>query len=100
MHNARLAITALGIEASYDTFHNKVLFGYKDDKARHVVESILGDVTDRASPPQAAIAWSVAASSRSASACGFGTALCDMDAPVGSGRAEMTFSFCSVVNRG
>ena len=31
MHNARLAITALGIECSFDTFHNKLLFGFKDD---------------------------------------------------------------------
>jgi hypothetical protein len=31
MHNARLAITALGVECSYDTFHNKLLFGFKDD---------------------------------------------------------------------
>lgn len=46
MHNARLAITALGIECSYDTFHNKLLFGYKDDTARHTVEHIDGEVTD------------------------------------------------------
>ena len=46
MHNARLAITALGIDCSYDTFHNLMLFGYKDDKTRHVVEFILGEVTD------------------------------------------------------
>ena len=46
MHNARLAITALGIECSYDTFHNKMLFGYKDDGVRHSVEHIVGEVTD------------------------------------------------------
>jgi predicted P-loop ATPase len=46
MHNARLAIIALGIDCSYDTFHNKLLFGYKDDKTRHVVETILGEATD------------------------------------------------------
>jgi predicted P-loop ATPase len=46
MHNARLAITALAIECTHDTFHNKLLFGYKDDKSRHAVESILGEVTD------------------------------------------------------
>ena len=33
MHNARLAITALGIECSYDTFHNKILFGYADENS-------------------------------------------------------------------
>ena len=31
MHNARLAITAIGVECSYDTFHDKLLFGHKDD---------------------------------------------------------------------
>ena len=46
MHNARLAITAMGVECSYDTFHNKMLFGYKDDTVRHVLEPILGEVSD------------------------------------------------------
>ena len=46
MHNARLAITAIGVECSYDTFHDKMLFGYKDDTARHVVQPILGEVSD------------------------------------------------------
>jgi len=46
MHNARLAITALGIECSYDIFHNKLLFGFKDDSVRHAVEHIVGEVTD------------------------------------------------------
>ena len=46
MHNARLAIVALGIECSYDTFHNKLLFGFKDDSVRHTVEHIVGEVTD------------------------------------------------------
>lgn len=46
MHNARLAITALAIECTYDTFHNKLLFGYRDDKTRHAVETIIGEVTD------------------------------------------------------
>ena len=46
MHNARLAITALGVECSYDTFHNKLLFGYQDDEVRHELQSILGEVTD------------------------------------------------------
>jgi predicted P-loop ATPase len=46
MHNARLAIVALGIECSYDSFHNKLLFGFKGDGVRHTVEHILGEVTD------------------------------------------------------
>jgi hypothetical protein len=46
MHNARLAIAALGIECSYDMFHNKMLFGFKEDDVRHAVEHILGEVTD------------------------------------------------------
>lgn len=46
MHNARLAITALGVECSYDTFHNKLLFGFKDDHVRHAVEHMVGEVTD------------------------------------------------------
>jgi predicted P-loop ATPase len=45
MHNARVAIRALGIECSFDTFHNKLLFG-KDDRARHTVEHIIGEVSD------------------------------------------------------
>jgi predicted P-loop ATPase len=46
MHNARLAITALGIECRYDTFHNKLLFGFKGDSTRHAIEYIAGEVTD------------------------------------------------------
>ena len=46
MHNARLAITAIGVECSYDTFHDKMLFGYADDTTRHIVAQILGDVSD------------------------------------------------------
>jgi len=47
MHNARLAIVALGIECSYDTFHNKMLLGFKDDNARHTLEHIVGaEVSD------------------------------------------------------
>lgn len=46
MHNARLAIAALGIECSYDTFHNKLLFGYQGDSARHEMQFIVGEVTD------------------------------------------------------
>ena len=47
MHNARLAIVALGIECSYDTFHNKMLLGFKGDNARHTLEHIVGaEVSD------------------------------------------------------
>jgi predicted P-loop ATPase len=46
MHNARLAIAALGVECRYDTFHNKLLFGFKDDSTRHAIEHIVGEVTD------------------------------------------------------
>jgi predicted P-loop ATPase len=42
MHNARLAVIALGIVCSKDLFHNRLLFGYADDKARHVMTDILG----------------------------------------------------------
>ena len=47
MHNAELAILALGIECKRDTFHNKMLFGYRDDAAPPDVLSVmLGEVTD------------------------------------------------------
>lgn len=46
MHNARLAITALGVECSNDLFHNKLLFGFKDGHFRHAVEQMVGEVTD------------------------------------------------------
>jgi predicted P-loop ATPase len=46
MHNARLAITALGIACSHDTFHNKILFGYEGNDVRHELQSIVGEVTD------------------------------------------------------
>ena len=46
MHNARLAIAALGIDCSWDTFHNKTLFGYAGDKVKHELASILGEVSD------------------------------------------------------
>lgn len=42
LHNARLAITALGIECSYDTFHNVMLFGFTGENFRHA----LGDEAD------------------------------------------------------
>jgi predicted P-loop ATPase len=46
MHNARLAITTLGIVCSTDTFHNKTLFGYRDEKFKHELQSIVGEVSD------------------------------------------------------
>ena len=46
LYNARLAMIAIGVECSYDTFHEKLLFGYKDEKARHVLQPILGEVSD------------------------------------------------------
>jgi predicted P-loop ATPase len=48
MHNARLAITKLGIECRYDTFHNTILLGYKDDDVQHQLHSIVGEVSDNA----------------------------------------------------
>jgi hypothetical protein len=46
MHNARLAITALGVECSYDTFHNKMLFGFRGDEVRHELKEVIGEVSD------------------------------------------------------
>jgi hypothetical protein len=46
LHNARLAITAIGVECSYDTFHGKMLFGFKDDEVRHVLQPLLGEISD------------------------------------------------------
>jgi len=43
MHNARLAISSLGVVCSKDLFHNRMLFGYSDDGARHVMTDILGN---------------------------------------------------------
>jgi predicted P-loop ATPase len=46
MHNARIAIAALGVTCSRDTFHNKTLFGYRDEKFKHELQSLLGEVGD------------------------------------------------------
>jgi hypothetical protein len=46
MHNAREAIIALGVECSYDTFHNALLFGYTGDHVRHEVQAMVGEVSD------------------------------------------------------
>jgi predicted P-loop ATPase len=46
MHNARLAIEALGIKCSYDIFHGKILFGYQGD-VPHEMQFIIGqEVSD------------------------------------------------------
>ena len=37
LYNARLAIVALGVECSFDTFHTKMQFGFKDDEVRHLL---------------------------------------------------------------
>jgi hypothetical protein len=46
LHNARKAITDLGVTCSYDTFHSRMLFGFANDKARHVLSD--GTVDDNA----------------------------------------------------
>jgi hypothetical protein len=48
VHNAMLAITALGVECSHDTFHNTLLVGFKGDAVRHELQSVVGEVTDNA----------------------------------------------------
>jgi predicted P-loop ATPase len=45
MHNARVAITLLGITCSYDTFHNTMLVGFKGD-IKHELQSLVGEVSD------------------------------------------------------
>jgi predicted P-loop ATPase len=46
MHNARIAIAALGVVCRRDTFHHKTLFGYIDEEFKHEVQSVLGEVSD------------------------------------------------------
>jgi hypothetical protein len=43
MHNARVAITALGIECSHDVFHTKMLFGFRDDAVRYDLGEEMSD---------------------------------------------------------
>lgn len=43
MHNARVAITALGIECSYDKFHNEILFGFRNEDVRHALGGEMSD---------------------------------------------------------
>jgi predicted P-loop ATPase len=42
MHNARLAIKAMGVVCRKDVFHNRLLFGYANDKSRHVITDVIG----------------------------------------------------------
>jgi predicted P-loop ATPase len=46
MHNARVAITALGVRCSFNTFHRKILFGNDGDTVRHELQAILGEAAD------------------------------------------------------
>jgi Virulence-associated protein E-like domain len=43
MHNARLAITMLGVACSYDSFHNKMLFGFRGESFRHAIGDEVSD---------------------------------------------------------
>jgi predicted P-loop ATPase len=44
--NARTAIEVAGISCSYNSFHNKLLFGFKGDLNLHEMSFLVGDVTD------------------------------------------------------
>jgi predicted P-loop ATPase len=46
LFNTRLAIDAMAITCSHDTFHNKVLFGFRGDLNLHKIDYLVGDVTD------------------------------------------------------
>jgi predicted P-loop ATPase len=48
MHNARLAIEALGVNCKRDNFQQKILFGYANDDAQHQLQlqPIVGEVSD------------------------------------------------------
>jgi predicted P-loop ATPase len=48
MHNARLAITSLGIVCSQDLFHNRTLVGYAGEEMKHALSSVIGEVNDAA----------------------------------------------------
>jgi predicted P-loop ATPase len=47
MHNTQVAISAIGVECSYDTFHNKLLVGYTGQEL-HELQFISGEITDHA----------------------------------------------------
>jgi Virulence-associated protein E len=46
MHNARVALVMVGLECSYDSFHNKLLVGRRGDKARHELQAVVGELSD------------------------------------------------------
>jgi len=46
MHNARLAIEALGIECSHNIFHEKILIGLRGNQFRHELKSFVGELSD------------------------------------------------------
>jgi hypothetical protein len=46
MHNARLALTALGAECSHDLFHEKVLVNHHGDNFHHELVDCVGEVSD------------------------------------------------------
>ena len=46
LENARLAITSVGVACNLDTFHNKMLTECANDKCRHALETVLGEVSD------------------------------------------------------
>ena len=38
MHNAMLAITAIGVKCRYDIFHDKILFGFENETFNHALQ--------------------------------------------------------------
>ena len=46
MHNARLALTALGAECSHDLFHDKIELKHRGDDFHHELEPYLGEVSE------------------------------------------------------
>ena len=46
IYNVRLALDNVGIECSYDTFHNKLLFGFRDEDIRHEIQFLIDDNID------------------------------------------------------
>ncbi|WP_404292880.1 VapE domain-containing protein [Microvirga sp. RSM25] len=46
LHNARLAITAIGVACRNDLFHNKLLFGYQSDSFHHALHRLIGEISD------------------------------------------------------
>ena len=48
LHNARVAITRLGIECRYDMFHEKILVGHSGGQAWHDVRQLVGELSNLA----------------------------------------------------